>query len=194
MLLIYIHTHTHNVWEPENGGEGGTKFRGRDMRLQYTNYFYSTYFMTTPLPHPHLEYEIKRDDDRVQKVFQDPTGVHLLVCMKSRECYYIGKASRKPQPRLLPKVKGQVIESVAWNKLDMREPGGGTGAILLGTKNGSYHTLVGCGGESSENVSFLEHLFVMSCIKKKMFLFIYLYIYLFIHLFIYFLLLLFFGV
>lgn len=72
----------------------------------------------------------------MRKVFQDPTGAHLLVCMKSRECYYIGQASKRPMPRLLPKVKNQVIESVAWNKMEMKEPGGGTGAILLGTAAG----------------------------------------------------------
>lgn len=85
---------------------------------------------------PLTEYEIKREDDRVRKVFQDPTGAHLLVVMKSKECYYIGQASKRAQPRLLPKVKGQVIESVAWNKMEMKEPGGGTGAILLGTQQG----------------------------------------------------------
>ena len=90
----------------------------------------------THFPAP-LEYEIKRDDDRVRKVFQDPTGAHLLLCMKSRECYYIGLASRRAQPRLLPKVKGQTIESVAWNKMDVKEAGGGTGAILLGTAQGN---------------------------------------------------------
>lgn len=83
-----------------------------------------------------LEHEIKREDDRVRKVFQDPTGAHLLISMKSKECYYIGQASRRPQPRLIPKVKGQVIESVAWNKLEMSEQNGGTGAILLGTTQG----------------------------------------------------------
>lgn len=85
---------------------------------------------------PFTEHEIKREDDRVRKVFQDPTGAHLLICMKSKECYYIGQASKRPQPRLLPKVKGQTIESVAWNKLEMKEQGGGTGAILLGTAQG----------------------------------------------------------
>ena len=84
------------------------------------------------------EHEIKREDDRVRKVFQDPTGAHLLICMKSRECYYIGQASKRPQPRLLPRVKGQVIESVAWNKYEMKESGGGTGAILLGTAQGVW--------------------------------------------------------
>lgn len=88
---------------------------------------------------PPIEYEIKREEDRVRKVFQDPTGAHLLVAMKSKECYYVGQASKKAQPRLLPKVKGQVIESVAWNKMEMKEPGGGTGAILLGTSQGSIY-------------------------------------------------------
>ncbi len=69
-------------------------------------------------------------------MFQDSTGSHLLVCMKSKDCYYIGQASRRHQARLLPKIKGQVIESVAWNKMEMKEPGGGTGAILLGTASG----------------------------------------------------------
>ena len=72
----------------------------------------------------------------MRKVFQDPTGSHLLICMKSKECYYIGQASKRNQPRLLPKVKGQVIESVAWNKMEMKEQSGGTGAILLGTAQG----------------------------------------------------------
>ena len=72
-------------------------------------------------------------------MFQDPTGVHLLLAMKSKECYYIGQASKRAQPRILPKVKGQVIESVAWNKLEMREQGGGTGPILLGTSQGQIN-------------------------------------------------------
>lgn len=85
--------------------------------------------------------EIKKEDDRVRKVFQDPTGAHVLICMKSRECFYIGQASKRAQPRLLPRVKGQVIESVAWNKVEPKEQGG-TGAILLGTAQGKINTLV----------------------------------------------------
>ena len=87
----------------------------------------------SPLSLP--EYEIKREDDKVRKVFQDPTGAHVLVAMKSKECYYIGQASKRSQPRPLPRIKGQVIESVAWNKLEMKEQG--TGAILLGTAQGT---------------------------------------------------------
>jgi len=90
------------------------------------------------------DHEIKSETDRVRKVFQDSTGSHLLVCMKSKDCYYIGQASRRPQPRLVPKIKNQVIESVAWNKLELKESTGGTGAILLGTGQG---TLCGVGFE-----------------------------------------------
>ena len=93
-----------------------------------------------------LDYEIKSDNDRVRKVFLDSTGSHLLVCMKSKECYYIGQASRRQQPRLVPRIKGQMIESVAWNKLEMKEAGGGTGAILLGTGQGRYERGGGVGG------------------------------------------------
>ena len=66
--------------------------------------------------------------------------------MTSRECYYIGQASKRSQPRLLPKVRGQVIESVAWNKLEMKESGTGTGAILLGTAHGKQAERKGEGG------------------------------------------------
>lgn len=69
----------------------------------------------------------------------------MLVCMKSKECYYIGQASKRSQPRLLPKVKGQSIESVAWNKMETRDQNGGTGPILLGTAQGkslACHTMV----------------------------------------------------
>ena len=70
-------------------------------------------------------------------MFQDPTGQHLLVCMESKECYYIGsRLPKRSQPKPLTKVKGQLIESVAWNKVDQNEQS--TGAILLGTSTGRY--------------------------------------------------------
>ena len=81
-------------------------------------------------------YEIKREDDRIHKVFQDPSGHHVILTMSgSKECYYIGKSTgKKTAPRLLPKVKGHLIESVAWNKLESSD--NGTGPILLGTSTG----------------------------------------------------------
>lgn len=56
----------------------------------------------------------------------------------SKECYYIGRASgRKSALKPLPKVRGHLIESVGWNKLESTE--NSTGPILLGTSTG------GCG-------------------------------------------------
>ena len=82
--------------------------------------------------------EIKREGDRIHRVFQDPTGQHLLVCMESKECYYIGsRLPKRSQPKPLQKVKGQLIESVAWNKVDQSEHS--TGPILLGTSTGERY-------------------------------------------------------
>lgn len=68
-------------------------------------------------------------------MFQDPTGQHLLVCMESKESYYIGsRLPKRSQPKPLQKIKGQLIESVAWNKVDQSEHS--TGPILLGTSTG----------------------------------------------------------
>ena len=90
------------------------------------------------MPYIHVcvtDVEIKREGDKIHRVFQDPTGQHLLVCMESKECYYIGsRLTKRSQPKPLQKVKGQLIESVAWNKVDQSEHS--TGAILLGTSTG----------------------------------------------------------
>ena len=68
-------------------------------------------------------------------MFQDPSGQHLLVCMESKECYYIGsRVSKRAQPKPLQKIKGHLIESVAWNKVDQTEQS--SGPILLGTSTG----------------------------------------------------------
>ena len=53
------------------------------------------------------------------------------------QCLVLGFSlalSNRTQPRLLPKVRGQLIESVAWNKVEQSDTG--TGPILLGTSNG----------------------------------------------------------
>ena len=83
-----------------------------------------------------LELDIKKEGERIHSIFQDPLAQHLLVCMDSRECYYVGRSrgSRRVQPRPLHKVKGHWIESVAWNKVEQTE--NSTGPILMGTNNG----------------------------------------------------------
>ena len=86
-------------------------------------------------PPPLTDHEIKREGDRIHQLFQDPTGRHVLVCMESKECYYIGRSGKRSSPRTLAKVKGHLIESVAWNYGDQTDQG--TGPILLGTSTGA---------------------------------------------------------
>ena len=49
---------------------------------------------------------------------------------------YVGRSrpGKRAIPRLPPKVKGHLIESVAWNKVEQTDYA--TGPILLGTNNG----------------------------------------------------------
>ena len=54
----------------------------------------------------------------------------------SKETYYISRGGHKrPQPRLLTKLKGHLIESVAWNLEEQTDQT--TGAILFGTSEGN---------------------------------------------------------
>ena len=39
----------------------------------------------------------KRTDDGIHKIFLDPTGRHLIVCMKSLESYHLGRNNKKPK-------------------------------------------------------------------------------------------------
>ncbi len=86
--------------------------------------------------------EIKRDDDaRIHKVFQDPKAQHLLVCMMSKETYYITRGGQKrPQPRLLSKLKGHLVDSVAWNLEEQTDQT--TGSILFGTSEGQNNITI----------------------------------------------------
>ena len=81
----------------------------------------------------------KRADDRIHKVFLDPTGNHGLIAMANGQVYYMH--SRWNKAHLLTKVKGVVIESVAWNLALGTETS--TKKILIGTNRGLiYETLI----------------------------------------------------
>ncbi len=53
-----------------------------------------------------------KKEERIHKVFIDPTGQHSLIAMKNGVAYYLH--SKRDRPVLLSKVKGPVIESVGW--------------------------------------------------------------------------------
>ncbi|KAJ8299391.1 hypothetical protein KUTeg_023451 [Tegillarca granosa] len=87
------------------------------------------------LEHPDTPDEVeipKGIDDRVHKIFQDPTGKHLIISMVSTENYYLSRNSKKPRP--ISKLKGYHIDAVGWNWQNANE--NTTGAILIGTNKG----------------------------------------------------------
>lgn len=97
-------------------------------------------------PHPRCEVETyehiaisKRGDDAIHKVFLDPSGSHALVGMKSGQNYYIH--AQKLKPILCQKIKGVLLESVAWNTRAVSE--NSTKNILIGSSNGLiYEALI----------------------------------------------------
>ncbi|KAJ1958961.1 tethering complex subunit [Dispira parvispora] len=81
-----------------------------------------------------VELPRKGGELRIRRLFFDPTGRHLLIGTEQGENYYLFEEWQKP--KLLSKLKGLVIESVAWNKLAARSSRHSTQAILLGTQDG----------------------------------------------------------
>ncbi|XP_014671555.1 PREDICTED: vacuolar protein sorting-associated protein 18 homolog [Priapulus caudatus] len=73
------------------------------------------------------------DDDKIHKLFLDPTGQHLLISMEhSTEVLYLSKNSKKV--RQASKMKGNVVSAVGWNRRNTLDSV--TGPILIGSKDG----------------------------------------------------------
>lgn len=75
----------------------------------------------------------RRTDDHIHKLFLDPTGTHLVISMESEENYYINSAWKKPKQ--LPKLKGYVMDSIAWDAQSI-ESGSSNIMVLIGTSKG----------------------------------------------------------
>lgn len=133
---------------------------------------------TAPAPDPSLQ--------GPNKMFADPSGQHLILSTRGGDNFYWISGWRKA--RLLTKLKGLVIESVAWNHLAdpskaMRTPaaaiaasssrghrrtGSGTSTpvlvstkeILLGTQSGDIYemTLSTTNAQENEEGDFLDRL------------------------------------
>ncbi|SPO29308.1 related to DigA protein [Ustilago trichophora] len=90
------------------------------------------------------------------KMYADPSGLHLLLAMRNGDNYYWASGWRKA--RLLPKLKGHIIESVAWNRHSQAAYSGAAPArkraanahpalsttreILVGTRTGDIYEVV----------------------------------------------------
>ncbi|PNP47157.1 hypothetical protein THARTR1_10662 [Trichoderma harzianum] len=70
----------------------------------------------------------------IRRMFLDPTASHLLVCTSLGHNFYLHSQSK--QPRLLSKLPGVLIESIAWNP---SLPTASTREILIGTVDGNIY-------------------------------------------------------
>ncbi|KAJ5280429.1 hypothetical protein N7478_005801 [Penicillium angulare] len=74
----------------------------------------------------------------IRRMFLDPSASHLIISTTLGENYYLHTQSR--QPKVLSRLKGVSIESIAWNP---SLPTASTREILLGTTDGSiYETYI----------------------------------------------------
>ncbi|KAI1824784.1 vacuolar protein sorting protein-like protein DigA [Xylaria intraflava] len=74
----------------------------------------------------------------ISRMFLDPTASHLLICTSLGENYYLHTQSRQPRP--LSRLRGVLIESVAWNP---SLPTSTTREILIGASDGNlYETFI----------------------------------------------------
>ncbi|KAL4883299.1 Pep3/Vps18/deep orange family-domain-containing protein [Aspergillus karnatakaensis] len=67
----------------------------------------------------------------IRRMFLDPSASHLIIATTLGENYYLHTQSKQPKP--LSRLKGLLIESVAWNP---SLPTASTREILLGTTDG----------------------------------------------------------
>ena len=99
-------------------GRGRQRARVRDLRED-----------TGPLEHPGrsgrwwlslachgIDIELPFKEDKVHKVFIDPTGNHVIITTVAGDCYYLH--SSKSKVVVLKRFSEYHIESVAWNRLE----------------------------------------------------------------------------
>ncbi|CEP23149.1 unnamed protein product [Cyberlindnera jadinii] len=72
---------------------------------------------------------------RIDKIFQDKTGSHLIVTTSQLESFYIHKSTTTF--KYLQDLKGLKVNVVAWNDFAVEEQN--TGAFLIGDRNGGIH-------------------------------------------------------
>lgn len=70
----------------------------------------------------------------IRRMFLDPSASHLIITTTLGENYYLHTQSRQPKP--LSRLKGVVIESIAWNP---SLPTASTREILIGATDGNVH-------------------------------------------------------
>ncbi len=74
----------------------------------------------------------KKEADRVQSVFLDPLGAHVIITLASGDNYYLNESWKKPKQ--IPRLKDIVVSSVAWDAANGDR--NVSQSILVGTSKG----------------------------------------------------------
>ncbi|KAH3664396.1 hypothetical protein WICMUC_005781 [Wickerhamomyces mucosus] len=106
----------------------GFKSHGRIFRIDLNN---PEIIETLELPFK----KSSQESNCIEKIFQDPTGHHLIVSTSKNESFYIHKSST--QFKYLNDLKNIKITSIGWN--DEAITKSNTGAFLIGEKSGGIH-------------------------------------------------------
>ncbi|KAK6918988.1 Pep3/Vps18/deep orange [Dillenia turbinata] len=98
-------------------------------------------------------------EQSVHRVFVDPGGSHCIATVLGNggaETYYIHAKWNKP--RALSKLKGLVVNAVAWNRQQITEAS--TREIVLGTDNGQLHEIAV--DEKDKKEKYIKFLFELT--------------------------------
>lgn len=95
----------------------------------------------------------------IRNIFLDPTASHLLITTTHGENFYLH--SRATKARHLNRLKGVVIESVAWSPA---QPTTSTREILLGTQDGTVYE---CYIEASEEFMRRDERYMKQVLKVQ---------------------------
>lgn len=77
----------------------------------------------------------RRPEDALHQLFLDPTGTHLLICLKNGDNFYLHK--RNQRPKKLVKLQGVIVESIAFDRQNCTETN--TKSFLVGTDTGAIY-------------------------------------------------------
>uniref|UniRef100_A0A2P2LBE8 Vacuolar membrane protein pep3 n=1 Tax=Rhizophora mucronata TaxID=61149 RepID=A0A2P2LBE8_RHIMU len=83
---------------------------------------------------------VRPGDQSIRRVFVDPGGSHCIATVVGgggAETYYVHAKWNKP--RALGKLRGLVVNAVAWNRQQITEAS--TKEVILGTDNGQLHEI-----------------------------------------------------
>ncbi|KAG4961025.1 hypothetical protein JHK87_037658 [Glycine soja] len=98
-------------------------------------------------------------DQSIHRVFVDPGGSHCIATVVGpggAETFYTH--AKWTKPRILSKLKGLIVNAVAWNKQQITEVS--TKEVILGTENGQLHELAV--DEKDKKEKYIKFLFELT--------------------------------